>query len=415
MKQSAEHDHDDLLLWAEREMDVKSRGRLKIFLGAAPGVGKTYAMLQAARERIDEGVDVVVGSVDTHGRIETGALLEGLKSLGSREVVHEGVVLRELDLDGALARRPALLLVDDLSHTNAPGSRHARRYQDVAELLRAGIDVYTTLNVQHLESLTDLVTRITGLEVLQTVPDSILESADEVELIDLPPDDLLLRLREGKVFLPRQADREVIEFFRKTNLIALRDLALQCTADRVESQLQVYRKAEGADGTWPVTEKILVCIGPDPSAVHVVRAGRRLARRLRAGWTVLFVEEPGRTALGSPAREFAAQALRLSEQLGGEAVTLSARDPIEEIVAYARSHNVSKIVIGKPAQPRRMGNFLSASFVARLVRRSGDIDVFTVHGERRADGPPARRRGRVHWTQFALFRGDGSSAPWSRA
>jgi two-component system sensor histidine kinase KdpD len=380
-------DPDALLAKLRHEERSTSRGRLHVFFGASAGVGKTYAMLQAAHDRLREGIDVVVGHVDTHGRPETEALLEGLPSLPQREMTYRGRQVREFDLDAALERRPRILLVDELAHTNVPGSRHERRFQDVEELLRAGIDVYTTLNVQHLESLNDLVAQVTGVVVRETVPDSVLESADEVELIDLPPDDLLARLREGKVYVADQAERALSGFFRKSNLIALRELALRSTADRVDEQMQIYRRAEAGERTWPITEKILVCISPSPSAIRIVRAGRRLARRLRADWTALYLEQPRHFGLRLSDRDYAAQALRAAEQLGGETVTLAGHDAVGEILRYARDHNFSKIVVGKPGRFWRLRELLAGSFVARLAERSGDIDVFIVHGGRERETP----------------------------
>ncbi|HET8948564.1 MAG TPA: sensor histidine kinase KdpD, partial [Candidatus Polarisedimenticolia bacterium] len=400
-------DPDALLAKLKQEERTSSRGRLHIFFGAAAGVGKTYAMLQAAHDRLREGVDVVVGHVDTHGRPETAALVEGLPSVPPREATYRGRVVKEFDLDAALARRPRLLLVDELAHTNVPGSRHERRFQDVEELLRAGIDVHTTLNVQHLESLNDLVAQVTGVVVRETVPDSVLEAADEVELIDLPPDELLARLREGKVYLPDQAERALSGFFRKANLIALRELALRSTADRVDAQMQVYRRAEAGERTWPITEKILVCISPSPSAIRVVRAGRRLARRLRADWTVLYLEQPRHFSLRLADRDYAAQALRATEALGGETVTLAGHDAVGEILRYARDNNFSKIVVGKPGRFWRLRDLLVGSFVARLAERSGDIDVFIVHGGREKEaarhettepGPPPIDWSRYGWS-----------------
>ncbi|HEX6852954.1 MAG TPA: sensor histidine kinase KdpD [Candidatus Polarisedimenticolaceae bacterium] len=395
-------DPEALLARVQQEEGSAGRGRLKVFFGAVAGVGKTYAMLQAAHERLEEGIDVVVGYVETHGRAETDALLVGLPEIPPHRVPYRDRILREFDLDGALARKPGLILVDELAHTNAPGSRHQRRFQDVEELLAAGIDVYTTLNVQHLESLNDLVAQVTGVAVRETVPDSIVESADEVELIDLPPDELLGRLRDGKVYVPEQAERAVANFFRKGNLIALRELALRCTADRVDAQMQVYRRAEGAERTWPIAEKLLVCISPSPSAARLVRAGRRLARRLRASWTVLFVEQPRHAALSKEDQAYADHALRLAEELGGETVTLTAHDAVEEIVAFARARNVSKIVVGKPARFWRWRELWSGSFVTRLARASGDIDVFIVHGDER--GAPTRSSAvpaPVDWSGYA--------------
>jgi two-component system sensor histidine kinase KdpD len=380
VKDERRPDPEALLAKVRHEDPSSARGRLRIFFGAVAGVGKTYAMLQAAHDRKREGIEVLIGYVETHGRPETAALLEGLPLLPARQIEYRGRTLREFDLDAALLRQPRLLLLDELAHTNVPGSRHERRHQDVDELLRAGIDVYTTLNVQHLESLNDLVAQVTGVVVRETIPDSVLESADEVELIDLPPDELLARLREGKVYIPEQAERALASFFKKANLIALRELALRSTADRVDAQMEVYRRAEAGERTWPIMEKLLVCVSPSPSAIRVVRAGRRLARRLRADWTVLYVEQPRHFRLRESDREYATQALRVAESLGGEAVTLAGRDGVEEILSYARAHNVSKIVVGKPGRFWRLRELATGSFVGRLAAGSGEIDVFIVHG-----------------------------------
>ena len=291
------------------------RGRLKIFFGAAARVGKTYSMLEAARERRSEAVDVVVGLVETHGREETAALLQGLEQLPTRTVEYRGAVLREFDLDGALKRRPALILVDELAHTNAPESRHPKRWQDVQELLDAGINVYTTLNVQHLESLNDDVGQISGIRVWETVPDTVFESADEVELVDLPPDELLVRLKEGKVYLPEQARHAIENFFRKGNLIALRELALRQTANRVDAEMQDYREDHAIREVWQVGERILICIGPNPLAERLIRAGKRFANSLRAEWIAAYVETPALQRLPPERRDAVLRMLRLAEQL----------------------------------------------------------------------------------------------------
>ncbi|HEX2828384.1 MAG TPA: two-component system sensor histidine kinase KdbD, partial [Burkholderiales bacterium] len=283
-------DPDALLARVQRDEAKATRGKLKIFLGASAGVGKTYGMLSDAREEKARGTDVVIGVVETHGRSETAALAEGLHRLPLREYPYKQTVLREFDLDAALARRPALLLVDELAHTNAPGSRHPKRWQDVEELLASGIDVYTTLNVQHLESLNDVVGQITGIRVFETLPDKVFDEADDVELVDLPPDELLERLQEGKVYLPEQAARAADSFFRKGNLIALRELALRRTAERVDAQMRDYRTSAGIRAAWPAAERLLVTVGPGPDAEHLVRAAKRLAAALDADWTALYVE-----------------------------------------------------------------------------------------------------------------------------
>src|SRR6185503_3554121 len=324
-------------------------------------------------------LDVVMGWVETHGRAETEALLPGLERLPPHAVEYRGTTLREFDLDAALARRPALILVDELAHTNAPGSRHAKRWQDVAELLASGIDVYTTLNVQHLESLNDVVARVTEVPTRETVPDSILEEAAEVELVDISPDDLIRRLRGGKVYVPEQAGEAMRRFFRKGNLIALRELALRTTAERVDAQMERYRREHAVPGVWPVAERILVCVSSSPFAARVVRAARRMAVGLRAQWVVVYVETSAAARLASTDRDRVVQTLRLAEQLGAETVTLTGHDVATEILAYALRRNVTRIVLGKPARPR-WREVLLGSVVNELIRQSGDIDVYVITG-----------------------------------
>ena len=400
-------DPDQLLERVRADEARQARGKLKIFFGAAAGVGKTYAMLEAARAQKTSGVDVAIGWVETHGRAETEALLPGLDQLPPRAVEYRGATLREFDLDAALARRPALILVDELAHTNAPGSRHAKRWQDVVELLDAGMDVYTTLNVQHLESLNDVVARVTEVPTRETVPDSILEEAAEVELVDLPPDDLIQRLKEGKVYVPEQAGEAVRRFFRKGNLIALRELALRTTAARVDAQMEVYRRDHAVPGIWPVAERILVCVSPSPLAARVVRAARRMAAGLRAEWVVVNVEMPATAQLSDADRDRVVQTLRLAEQLGAETVTLTGHDVAAEILTYARRRNVTRIVLGKPARPR-WREALFGSVVNELVRRSGDIDVYVITGEREGPQPAAAERRApppVDWLEYAQAAG----------
>src|SRR5881296_599109 len=334
---------DALLARVQEEETRRRRGKLNVFFGAAAGVGKTYAMLEAAREQRDDGVDVVVGFVETHGRVETEALLQGLEVLPARALEYRGSTLRELDLDGALARRPTLILIDELAHTNAAGSRHAKRWQDVGELLDAGINVYTTVNVQHVESLNDVVAKITGVVMRETVPDSVFERADEVELIDLPPDDLLQRFREGKVYVPGQAQEAVANFFRKGNLIALRELALRRTAERVDAQMRVYRREHAIDRVWPTAERVLVCVGATPYSTRLVRAAKRMADSLGAEWIAAYVETPAHLRLPQEARDRVVQTLRLAEQLGGQTITLSGSTMSETILAHARDRNVTKL------------------------------------------------------------------------
>ncbi|HXD99776.1 MAG TPA: sensor histidine kinase KdpD [Candidatus Acidoferrum sp.] len=396
-------DPEALLARVKEEEARARRGKLKVFFGAAAGVGKTYAMLEAAREQRDDGVDVVVGYVETHKRAETEALLEGLESLPRRALDYRGTILHEFDLDAALARRPALLLVDELAHTNAPGSRHTKRWQDVVELLDAGIDVYTTVNVQHVESLNDVVAKITGVVMRETVPDSVFERADEVELIDLPPDDLLQRLREGKVYMAAQAQEAVEHFFRKGNLIALRELALRRTADRVDAQMRVYRREHAIEQVWPTAERVLVCIGASPWSTRLVRAAKRMADQIGAEWIAAYVETPSQLRLPAEARDGVIQTLRLAEQLGGQTITLSGETMSEAILAYARDRNVSKIVVGKPSRTRWQ-RIVLGSIVDTLVQGSGDIDVYVISGGRE-DGaalPAAPRRvAETDWVPYA--------------
>ncbi|HLF27686.1 MAG TPA: DUF4118 domain-containing protein [Anaerolineae bacterium] len=288
--------------------------------------------------------------------------------------------LREFDLDAALARHPTLILVDELAHTNAPGSRHTKRWQDVEELLAAGIQVYTTVNVQHMESLNDVVAQITGVVVRETAPDSIVEQADEVELIDLPPEDLLQRLREGKVYVPQQAEHAIRNFFRKGNLIALRELALRRTAERVDAQMQTYMHEHAIPTTWPAAERLLVCVGPSPLSARLVRRARRMAASLHAEWLSVYVETPAHARLPDADKDRVIQTLRLAEQLGAETVTLSGHSVSEEILNYARERNVSKIILGKPTKPRWRER-LFGSIVDTMVRRSGEIDVYVITGD----------------------------------
>jgi two-component system sensor histidine kinase KdpD len=398
----ARPDPDALLARLREEHDRATRAKLKVFFGATAGVGKTYAMLVEAHERMRAGADVVVGLVETHGRRETAALLDGLEQLPRRDSEYRGVHVPEFDLDAALARRPGLLLLDELAHTNVPGSRHAKRWQDVEELLAAGVDVYTTLNVQHVESLIDVVAQITGVTVRETVPDSILDRADEVELVDLPPDDLLQRLREGKVYLPAQAERALESFFRKGNLIALRELALRQTAQRVDAQMESYRRAEGIAEPWAVRERILVCLGDPESGVRLVRAVRRMAAALRAEWIVVHVETPGQVRESSARRDHIVDVMGLAEDLGAEAVMLDGLRVRDEILAFARARNVSRIVVGKPSRPAWL-ELVSGSLVGSLVHESGDVDVYVMRGEddERAPRPERKPPANVRWRGYA--------------
>ncbi|WP_119066729.1 sensor histidine kinase [Aggregatilinea lenta] len=378
-------DPDAILARLRADENRERRGKLKIFFGATAGVGKTYSMLDAAHMRQAEGIDVVVGYIEPHGRAETEALLHGLEAIPSRLVDYQGAALREFDLDAAIARHPQLILVDELAHTNAPGMRHPKRYQDVEELLAAGINVYTTVNVQHLESLTDIVSQITGVVVRETIPDSLLEQADEVEMVDLAPDDLLQRLKEGKVYVPGQAERAMQNFFRKGNLMALRELALRRTADRVDEQMQDYRRDHAVKQTWPAAERILVSISPSPLSRRLVRAAKRMASGLRAEWLAVYIETPSHARLPEKDRDRAIQTLRLAEQLGAETAIRFGHNVSQELLAYAHERNVSKIIVGKPSHPR-WRDIVFGSVLDELVRHSEKIDIYVISG----DPDPAR-------------------------
>src|SRR4249919_1022245 len=381
----------EALLEAARREESRV-GKLRIFVGAAPGVGKTYEMLQEARARAKDGADVVVGVVETHGRKETEALVEGLEVVPRRRIEYKGQWLDEMDLDGIIARRPQVVLVDELAHTNASGCRHPKRYMDVEELLGRGIDVYTTVNIQHIESLNDVVAQITHVRVRETVPDSVFDRADAVELVDLTPDDLIQRLKEGKVYVPKQAERALEHFFSPANLTALRELALRRTAERVDEQLLTQMQAGAIPGTWAAGERILVCISEDPRAAGLVRYAKRLADRLHGPWTALYVEGRRSLQYTEEERDRVADTLRLAETLGGEAVTIPSIDRriADDVISYAQAHNFTQIIIGKSARSRWF-EILHGSVVHDLVRRSGNISVNVIAGDTIAGEPIAKK------------------------
>ncbi len=376
-----------------------ARGRLRIFLGAAPGVGKTYEMLMSGRSRLADGVDVVIGVVETHGRKETQALVDGYEIVPRRQVDYKGRVLEEMDLDAILDRRPQLVLVDELAHTNAPGSRHPKRYLDVQEILARGIDVYTTLNIQHVESLNDVVAQITRVRVRETVPDSIIDQADDVEIIDLTPDDLIKRLEEGKVYFPNTARRAVENYFSPGNLTALRELALRRTAQRVDDQLLIHMQAHAISGPWAASDRVLVWIDEDARGAALVRYARRQAERLRAPWLALYVETPRSTGLSEKDRDRLAATLRLAEQLGGEAVTIPGQDVAADIVAYAKANNVTHIITGRPRKSRWRELF-EGSVAHELIRIAGNISVHVVSGDEHDQLPPPRSAARIEAPRF---------------
>src|SRR5262247_504627 len=367
-------------------------GKVRIFVGAAPGVGKTYEMLQTARARRRDGYDVVVGIVETHGRRETEALLEGLEVIPRRRVDYKGQWLEEMDIDAILERRPQIVLVDELAHTNAPGTRHPKRYLDVEELLSHGIDVYTTVNIQHIESLNDVVAQITRVRVRETVPDTVFDRADSVELVDLTPEDLIERLKEGKVYIPRQAERALEHFFSPVNLTALRELALRRTAERVDEQLLTEMQSRAIPGPWAAGERVIVCISEDPRAAGLARYTKRLADRLHAPWTALYVETRRSLHLSEGERDRVSQTLRLAERLEGEAITVptSTRRLADDVLSFAHKNNVTHIIVGKSTRSRWF-EMLHGSIVHDLVRRSGNISVHVIAGEDIADDPPAAK------------------------
>lgn len=358
------------------EAGRSERGRLKIFLGAAPGVGKTYEMLSVARRKLREGVDVVAGVVETHGRAETEALLQGLPQVARRKIDYRGRSLDELDLDAMLARKPQLALIDELAHTNVPGARHSKRYQDVQELLDAGIDVYTTLNVQHIESFTDLVMRITGVEIRETVPDAFIDLAHDIELIDLPPDDLAERLRQGKVYVPEQARRALDNYFSRGNLLALRELALRAAAEHVDDDLATFMQAHAIRGPWPARGRVIVCIDSSPASDHLLRAAQRLADQRHLPWTAICVQTLG-SSITVSAREQLEANLALASQLGAETALLTADGIGEAIVEYARSHNAAQIVIGRSRGVRHRLRFRS-NLAQWLFAHARDFEITVV-------------------------------------
>jgi two-component system sensor histidine kinase KdpD len=377
----------EALLEAARREESRI-GKLRIFVGAAPGVGKTYEMLQQARARKKDGYDVVVGIVETHGRKETEALLEGLEVVPRRRIEYKGQWLEEMDLDAIIARRPQIVLVDELAHTNVEGSRHPKRYLDVEELMSHGIDVYTTVNIQHIESLNDVVAQITHVRVRETVPDAVFDRADAVELVDLTPDDLIQRLKEGKVYVPKQAERALEHFFSPANLTALRELALRRTAERVDEELLTEMQAHAIQGPWAAGERILVCISDDPRCAGLVRYAKRLADRLHGPWMALYVEGRRSLQLSEVERDRIADTLRLAEALGGEAITLPGGDRhiAGDVIGYAQANNVTQIVIGK-SERARWFEILHGSVVHDLVRRSGNISVHVIAGDTIAGQP----------------------------
>lgn len=404
---------DELLAAIQVEEQLAARGKLLVFLGYAAGVGKTYAMLQAAQQRRAEGLDLVVGYVETHGRAETDALLDGLDILPRRVVEYRGAVLSEMDVDAVLSRQPRLALVDELAHSNAPGSRHLKRYQDVEDLLAAGIDVYTTLNIQHLESLNDIVAQITGVVVRETLPDSLLDQATEIRLVDLPPAELVQRLHDGKVYVPTQAQRAVEKFFRLGNLTALREISLRRTAERVDEQMRSYMLTQAIPGPWPAGERLLVCVSSSPLSEKLIRAARRLADELNAEWFAINVETASSVRLSIGQRDRLASNLQLAETLGAKTITLPGQSVVGIVIEYARSHNITKIIAGKPLRPRWQ-ELLRGSVVDRLIRGSGPIDIYVVSSapEPSLGAEPREMVRRQPWRRHLLAAALVAAATW---
>ncbi|KAF0217136.1 MAG: two-component system OmpR family sensor histidine kinase [Geobacteraceae bacterium] len=393
---------ESLLKLAQAEEAAEGRGKLKIFLGYAAGVGKTYAMLEAAWQlKLDER-DVVAAYVESHGRFETDSLLAGLEIIPRAQIEYMGVVLQEMDIDAVLARKPQIALVDELAHTNAPGSRHEKRWQDVEELLAAGIDVYTTVNIQHFESLNDIVAQITGVVVRETVPDRLLDEAAEIRLVDIPPDELLQRLREGKVYIPEQAAWAREKFFKPGNLIALRELSLRRAAARVDDQMRAYMESQAIAGPWPAAERLLVCVSGSPFGERLIRTTRRLADEMNAQWHTVYIETPGGGRHLQENRERVWRDLRLAESLGAQVATVTATSVANAVIDYAVKHNVTKIVVGKPTRPR-WREFLRPPLVDQIIRLSGIIDVYVVSiepGEAKPGVASARQKKPFIWSGY---------------
>ena len=363
------------------DVNKGKRGKLTVLLGAAAGVGKTYTMLELAHEMLRDGVDVVIGWITTHHRPETEKMVEGLPCLPVKEVEHQGELLREMDTDAILERKPQVVLVDELAHQNMPGSRHVRRFQDVEEILNAGIDVYTTLNIQHIESLNDIVAQITGVTVLETVPDRIVEQADQVQLIDIPPNELIKRLKEGKIHMPMEAELALDKFFRPGNINALRELALRFTANRVDKELHDYMQEHDITGPWPVGERVMVCVSASPFSAQLIRAARRLARGLQAELLAVHIETPRRLGLSEKERDRIFLNMRLAEELGAKTLSVSGKDLTEEILCVALEYNVTHLVVGKPLQGRVQEWLSGRAVVDKLIRDSGGMNIHVIQGE----------------------------------
>ena len=383
------------------QAEETTKGKLKIFLGYAAGVGKTYAMLTVAGQLKSEGIDVVAAYVESHNRMETDALLQGLEVVPKAMIEYQGVLLPELDIDAVLRRNPGVALVDELAHTNAPGSRHEKRWQDVQELLNAGIDIYTTVNIQHFESLSDVVAQVTGVIVRETVPDLLLDQAADIRLVDISPDELLQRLHEGKVYIPAQATQAMEKFFQPGNLIALRELSLRHTAIRVDEQMRTYMETHAIPGPWSTRDRLLVCVSGSPFSEKLIRITRRLASEMKAPWSAVYIETPGEDAYARENRERIWQELRLAENMGAEVVTITGTSVSDALIDYALRHNITKIVVGKPAKSR-LRELLRPPVVDQIIRKSGQIDVYVVSigQNNREVSLPQRSKEAILWREY---------------
>ena len=405
MSEAERPDPDEILARMKREETAASRGKLKIFFGMSPGVGKTYAMLQAAQQKLQQGIEVVIGVVETHGRKETEALTEGMPIMPRSQLEYRGTTLNEMDLDAILTWRPGLAVVDELAHTNAPGSRHPKRYQDVLELLDAGIDVYTTLNVQHVASRSDTVRQISGVSVHETVPDSVLDLADEIALVDLTPEQLRLRLAEGKVYLGEKADWAAKNFFRESNLTALREMALRLVAEHVDRDLRDIMSQEKIIGPWKSGDRLLVAVSASPYSERLIRYTRRLAASMEASWIVANIERS--RALSQQEQTRLTRYLALARQLGAEVISTPGRDIGETLLRVARQHNVTQIVIGKPLGARWL-YFWKRDPLRWLMRHSGNIDIHMIPADESAQPrrePIDERLARAPWRDFGVALG----------
>ncbi len=395
---------DAILAQLDADASREQRGKLKIFFGACPGVGKTYAMLTAARVLQAQGIDVAAGVVETHGRSETAELMQRLDILPRCRIEYKGHILEEFDLDAALRRQPQLILMDELAHSNAPGSRHPKRWQDIVELLAAGIDVYTTVNVQHVESLNDVIGKITGVRVSERVPDHVIDQADEMVLVDLPPEDLLQRLREGKVYIPQQAERAMDHFFRKGNLLALRELALRRTADRVDGDVRAWRREKSVTTVWPTRETVLVCVGPGPDSEKLVRRAARRANQTGAPWHAIAIETPSMQTLPEAARARIIGILKLAQEMGAITANLSGQDPVEVVIAYAREYNLGTLLVGRDRYRRLPWQH---GFAEKIGRMAPDLELLQIARDEEEQGttarpPTATSRSVTEWRPYGL-------------